>query len=274
MGTATENVESGARPVVGGAPTGDGRELTGRRALVTGGGRGIGRAIALALATAGADVAITYARDAEAAEATVAALAATGVRARCYRGSVADSADNEATVAETVADLGGLDLLVSNAGIASRGRTVADTDPAELERVLRVHAIGPHRLCQLALPHLRRSPRSDIVFISSEVTKTFQANGAPYAMGKAAVEALSHTLAREERANGVHVNVVAPGVVDTDMGARLVRATEGVQNIRDRDARSPFGHVCSPAEVAEAVLFVVTAGYVHDVRLSVDGGTF
>jgi NAD(P)-dependent dehydrogenase (short-subunit alcohol dehydrogenase family) len=241
---------------------------------VTGGGRGIGRAIALALARAGSDVAITFARDADTAAETVAEIRAVGRRAGSYQGSVAEPADNAAVVAAVVADLGGLDLVVSNAGIASRGRTVADTDPTELERVLRVHALGPHRLCQLALPHLRRSARSDIVFISSEATKIFMPGGAPYTMGKAAVEALAHTLAREERAHGVHVNIVAPGLVDTEMGLRLARATEGVRDMRERDARSPFGHVCSPEEVAEAVLFVVTAGYVNDVRLSVDGGTF
>jgi NAD(P)-dependent dehydrogenase (short-subunit alcohol dehydrogenase family) len=89
----------------------------------------------------------------------------------------------------------------------------------------------------------------------------------------AAQEALAHTIAREERAAGVHVNIVAPGLVDTEMGARLVRATTGADDIRAMDAASPFGHVCSPDEVAEAVLFLVTAGYVHDQRITVDGGT-
>ena len=75
--------------------------------------------------------------------------------------------------------------------------------------------------------------------------------GAPYAMGKAALEALAHTIAREERASGVHVNIVAPGLVDTEMGARLVRATTGLDDIRPLDPASPFGHVCTPQEVAE-----------------------
>jgi NAD(P)-dependent dehydrogenase (short-subunit alcohol dehydrogenase family) len=93
-------------------------------------------------------------------------------------------------------------------------------------------------------------------------------------MGKAALEALAHTIAREERAAGVHVNIVAPGLVDTDMGFRLARARSGVDDIRALDAGSPFGHVCSPQEVAEAVLFLVAAGYVNDQRVTVDGGTF
>jgi 3-oxoacyl-[acyl-carrier protein] reductase len=130
----------------GGGP----RPLSGRRALVTGGGRGVGGAIARALAAAGADVAITYVRDEQQAAATVAAIEDRGGKGHAYRGSVADPAGNKAVVEAAVADLGGLDLLVSNAGIASRGRTVADTDAAELEKVLRVHALGPHELCRVA----------------------------------------------------------------------------------------------------------------------------
>jgi len=246
--------------------------LSGRRALVTGGGRGIGRALALALGAAGADVALTYVRNAEAAAETVAALEKLGRRAHSYQGSIAEPEAVDRAVGAAADDLGGLDLVVSNAGIASRGRTVADTDPAELEKVLRVHALGPHRLAQVALPHLRRAPRSDLIFVSSIAAHTFPAGGAPYTMGKAAVEALAHTLAKEEGAHGVHVNIVAPGLVDTEMGFRLARATDGVADIREKDVSSPFGHVCSPEQVAEAVLFLVTAGYVHDHRLVVDGG--
>jgi len=249
-------------------------DLKGRVALVTGGGRGIGRAIALALAEAGADVAVNYRRDEAAAAETVDDLTKLGAKARAYHASVDSVEDCRALVSSIAADLGGLSILVNCAGIASRGNSVADTDPAELERVLRVHALGPHHVTQAALPYLREAGRSDVVFISSVAAHTYGANGAPYTMGKAAMEALSHTLAKEERRNGVHVNIVAPGLVDTEMGRRLIRATAGVENIRDHDPNSPFGHVCTPEEVAEAVRFVVTAGYVNDQRIVVDGGTF
>ena len=111
-----------------------------------------------------------------------------------------------------------------NAGIASRGRAVADTDPAEMMRVVATHAFGPHHLSRLALPSLRAMRprgRADIVMISSVATSHMSANGAPYNMGKAAMEALAFTLAKEERPHHVHVNVVAPGLVETDMGLRL-----------------------------------------------------
>src|SRR5580765_7390434 len=116
--------------------------LEGRVALVTGGGRGIGKAIALGLAEDGADVAINYRKDEESARATVTEIETLGRRARAYAASVDDHAQCEAMVSAAIADFGYVDLLVNNAGNASRGQTVADTDPAELERVIRTHAFG------------------------------------------------------------------------------------------------------------------------------------
>ena len=250
--------------------------LEGRAALVTGGNRGIGAAIAIALAADGADVAIAHRRDEESAAATVAAIRATGRRGVAHLSSVDDPADCERLVDTVLGDFGAVDLLVHSAGIASRGQTVVDTDPAEVERLWRVHAFGAFVLCKLVLPGMRTRARGDIVMISSAATTYLGPNSAPYNMGKAALEALARTLAKEERANGVHVNIVAPGLVDTEMGRRLARATMGAEDIHDLDQRSPFGHVCGPEEVADVVRFVVSdaAGYVTDQRIVVDGGTF
>ncbi len=248
--------------------------LDGRVALVTGGSRGIGRAIALGLAADGADVAVNYRRDAEAAAATVAEIEALGRKSRAYAADVGSLDDVRAMVAAAVADFGFVDILVNNAGIASQGRSVLDTDPAELERVVRTHALGAHHLCQAVLPSMRDRPRGDIVMISSRITREFPSNSAPYSMGKAALEALAVTLANEELRHGIHVNVVAPGLVDTDLGRRLVRATLGTQDIRDLDAHFPFGRVCSPDDVAEVVRFLVSAaaGYLTGQKIYVDGG--
>jgi 3-oxoacyl-[acyl-carrier protein] reductase len=250
--------------------------LQGRVALVTGGGRGIGKAIALGLAAGGADLAINYRRDDAAAAETVAEIEGLGRHAVAYGASVDDAAACDDMVSRVLADFGAVDILVNNAGIASRGQTVADTDPAEVERVWRTHAFSSWLCSKLVLPSMRTRPRGDIVMISSAATVHWGANSAPYNMAKAALEALAWTLAKEERRNGIHVNVVAPGLVDTEMGRRLVKGAMGVEDIRTMDQRSPFGHVCTPEEVAEVVHFVVSerASYMTGQRLGVDGGPF
>ena len=249
-------------------------QLDGRVALVTGGGRGIGRGISELLASEGAAVAVNYRRDQEAADATVAAIEVAGGVARAYQASVDDADQDARMVDAVVADLGPIDLLVNNGGVASRGNAVADTDPAEVARVIGTHAIGPHHLCRLVLPSMRTRPRGDIVMVSSVATSHHAGNGAPYNMGKAALEALAFTLAKEERQHGIHVNVVAPGLVDTDMGQRLARAMAGVTDLRTLDATSPFGHVCQPLDVARVVLWLCSdgAGYVTGQRIECDGG--
>ena len=248
--------------------------LTGRIALVTGGGRGIGRAISLALAADGADVAVNYRRDQDAARETVSAIEKIGRRAAAYGGSV-DDLEATARMVEAIArDLGDVDILVNNAGIASRGQTVEETDPAELERVVRVHALGPHHLSKLVLPGMKKKERGDVIMISSVATLGYAARGAPYNMGKAAMEALAFTLAKEVRDDGIRVNIVAPGLVETEMGRRLMRARTGVTDLRELDATMPFGRVCQPEDVANVVRFLVSdaASYVTGQKINVHGG--
>lgn len=252
-------------------------ELQGRVALVSGGGRGIGRAISELLADHGATVAVNYRKDRDAAEETVAAIVAAGGQARAYAGSVDDPDAVREMVDHVVEDFGFVDILVCNAGIASRGMPVSDTDPSELNRVMATHALGPHHLSRCVLPSMRTRQRGDIVMISSVATSHMGPNGAPYNMGKAAMEALAKTLAKEERPHGIHVNIVAPGLVETDMGLRLARAMTGqkeMDDLRSLDAGSPFGRVCQPIDVAQVVLWLCSegAGYVTGQRIECDGG--
>jgi NAD(P)-dependent dehydrogenase (short-subunit alcohol dehydrogenase family) len=250
--------------------------LDGRRALVTGGGRGIGRAIALALATDGADVAINYRRDDEAAAATVADIEALGRRGGAYAASVDDTDACAAMAATVLDDFGRIDLLVHNAGIASRGLNVVKTEVDEIERNFRTHALAAFVLCKALVPEMRDAERGDVVVISSVATTHMAANSSPYNMAKAALEALAMGLAKEERRNGIHVNVVAPGLVETEMGRRLVKGAMGVEDIHTLDAGSAFGHVCTPEEVADVVRAVVgdTGRYLTGIKITVDGGTF
>jgi NAD(P)-dependent dehydrogenase (short-subunit alcohol dehydrogenase family) len=262
---------------LGTSPIATPRRLAGRVALVSGGGRGIGRGISELLATEGAAVAVNYRRDADAAADTVATIEAAGGVARAYEASVDDADAARRMVDAVVADFGYVDLLVCNAGIASKGRAVADTDPAEVERLMATHALSAHHLSRLVLPSMRTRPRGDIVMISSVATSHMARNGAPYNMAKAALEALAMTLAKEERRHGIHVNVVAPGLVETDMGVRLARAMTGnpeLADLRSLDVAAPFGRVCQPHDVAEVVVWLATegAGYVTGQRIEVDGG--
>ena len=249
--------------------------LDGRVALVTGGGRGIGRGISLGLASDGAAVAVNYRKDEDAAQEVVDIIRKDGGTASAYQASVDDPEQDAAMVQRVLEDFGHVDILVHNAGIASRGLSVADTEPSELQRVVATHALAAHHLSRLVLPSMRTRPRGDIVMISSAATLRYGANGAPYSMGKAALEALALTLAKEERANGIHVNVVGPGLVDTEMGRRLVKAVAGVDDIRKLDASSPFGRVCAPEDIGDACRFLVSdaASYLTGQIIYVDGGT-
>lgn len=245
-----------------------------RVALVTGGGRGVGKGISLSLAAAGASVAVNYRRDEESAAETVREIEALGGKAIAFSASIDDYEQNAQMVADIERDLGPVSILVNNAGIASRGRSVVDTDPEEMRRVVATHAFGPHYLAALTLPKMRTLGRGDIVMISSVATRSLGPNGAPYNMGKTAMEALAYTLAKEEREHGIRVNIVAPGLVDTDMGQRLIKAVQGVEDIRSLDQSMPFGRVCQPEDVANVVRFLVSDenSYLTGERLYCDGG--
>ncbi len=246
--------------------------LKGRVAIVTGGNRGIGKGIALGLAQDGADLAINYRGNEDEARKTLDEVRALGVRAEIYQASVDDYTAVRDMVAKVAADFGQIDILVNNAGIASKGRSVADTDPDEFERVVRTHAFGTFYATHEVIPHLRKRPRGDIIMVSSAATRRWMANGAPYNVGKASIEAIAFGVAKEERANNIRVNVVAPGVVETDMGRRLLKA-RGIADPRDADADAPFGRVCQPEDLSNVVRWLVSEqnSYVTGERIYVDG---
>jgi len=247
--------------------------LDNRVVVVTGGSRGVGRAIALRLAADGASVAVNYRRDEESASEVVREIREAGGRAAAYQGRIDDGDAVAALAARVRQDLGRISAVVSNAGAASTGRFVAETDEEEYLAQLRVHALGPLRLIRALLPDLRNSSRADIVMISSATVASAPPRSAPYTMAKAAMEIGVLTLAHEERVHGVRANIVAPGLVLTEMGRRLVKATSDSE-IEAMDHGAPFGRVCRPADVAGVVSFLMSedAGYVTGQRIVVDGG--
>jgi 3-oxoacyl-[acyl-carrier protein] reductase len=250
--------------------------LQGRVAIVTGGGRGIGRAISLRLAADGASVAVNYRKDEESAQATVDSIKSAGGEAAAFQGSVSSYEEATTVVDNVISQFGHVDILVNNAGITNRGAPVSKTPVEELERVIGTMAIGSHHMSQLVLPSMREQPRGDIIMISSQSAVKADPYGGPYNMAKAAQEALAFTLAKEEARSGIRVNVVVPGLSNTDMGRRLVKAAMKVDDIHDLDGRFPLGRVCEPEDVANAVGFLVSDGgsNITGQRLVVDGGGF
>ncbi|HIE85116.1 MAG TPA: SDR family oxidoreductase [Dehalococcoidia bacterium] len=253
--------------------------LAGRNALVTGASRGIGRAIALKLASEGANILVNYANSASAAEDVVAEIRKLGVRAEAYQADVSDRTACESMVDSAIKLFGQVDILVNNAGIGSSGidrPTITEATYDQYELLLGANLWGPIYMSKALVPHMRSAERSDIVMISSVATDSYSERMGLYSIGKAGMEALAYTLAKEERSSGMRVNVVAPGLVDTDMGRKLITLLPGSDDMRERDTAAPFGFVCTPEDIASAVYFLVSENgrYLTNQRIAVNGGGF
>jgi 3-oxoacyl-[acyl-carrier protein] reductase len=240
--------------------------LAGKRALVTGASRGIGAAIAKALAAEGADVAITYEKSADSAAEIVNAIKALGRKAVAIRADSADAAAVEASVGRTVAELGGLDILVNNAGILRLGE-LKDISLADIDALLNVNVRGPIVASKAVLAHLGKGGR--IISIGS-----YFADRVPapllgvYAASKSALTAFTKALARELGPKEITVNLVQPGSIDTDM----------------TPAHGPFGDTLrqfmalgrygKTDDIANAVAFLAgeKAQYITGSTLTIDGG--
>jgi 3-oxoacyl-[acyl-carrier protein] reductase len=245
-------------------------KLAGKTALVTGGGRGIGRGIVLEFAREGADVAINYRRDREAAERTADEVRTLGRRAVVLQADVGDREAVEAMVAHAVRELGGLDVAVANSGVAARVAAVVDVDPGEWRRVLTTDLDGAFWTARAAIPHVT-ARKGVFLFISSVGADMAGAGGAPYHVAKAGVNALTKVLAREVAHAGVRVNCIAPGLVRSEMGERLLRFHGDVvlQSI-------PLGRAGEPVEIGRAAVFLASedAAWITGKILRVDGGAY
>ena len=241
--------------------------LKGKRALVTGASRGIGAAIAKALAAEGADVAITYEKSAEAAGEVVNAITAIGRRAVAIQADSADAAAVQASVEKTVAELGGLDILVNNAGIL-RLSPVKDISLEDVNALLNVNVRAPIVASKAAIPHLGNGGR--IINIGSFFAdKVPGGAGLPvYALTKSALTAFSQGLARELGPSDITVNVVQPGSIDTDMNPAHGPFGEILRSIT---ALGRYGKV---EDIANIVTFLASpkAQYITGTALTVDGG--
>ncbi len=198
--------------------------LDGKKALVTGGGRGIGRGIAECLAEAGADVAIVYRRDADAATATTRAIETLGRRSASIACDVRDGAAVHRAVSDARDALGGLDVVVANAGVATRFAPLHEVDPSYWQRILDIDLNGVFHTFHAALPILRAQRSGVLLAVSSIAADLCGANGGPYVAAKAAVNALTKVVARENASHGVRANVIAPGLIATEIADGMIAA--------------------------------------------------
>jgi 3-oxoacyl-[acyl-carrier protein] reductase len=239
-------------------------------ALVTGGGRGIGAAIARRLASDGAAVAVNYLANHEAAERTVAGIAAAGGRAVAVPFDVADAAAVQAGVARVVDALGGLDILVNNAGI-SRDALLLRLKAEDWEAVLRTNLTGVF-LCTKAVARVMLKARGGrIVNVASVVAEIGNAGQAAYAAAKAGVLGFTKSVARELASRGITVNAVAPGLVATEMSEGIAEGQRATYRLA-----IPLGREAEAGEVAAAVAYLVSAeaAYVTGQVLRVNGGLY
>lgn len=241
-------------------------ELDGKRALVTGGSRGIGAAIALALAERGADVAITYAGSADRAAEVVRTIQDRGRKAVAIQADAQDPAAIRRSVSEAVDALGGLDILVNNAAVALYG-LIAEISVEDVDTMLRLNVRGPILAAQAAIPHLSAGGR--IVSIGSAGAERIVGEpGSVYYMTKSALQSFTRGLARELAPRDITVNLVQPGSTDTDMNPADGDSADWQRSL------TPLGRYGEPADVAAAVVFFASpaAKHVTGAILNVDGG--
>jgi 2-keto-3-deoxy-L-fuconate dehydrogenase len=244
-------------------PTGTRPEFEGLVAVVTGAASGIGLAAALELARRGATVAAVD-RD----------VAGVPAPLRPYECDVTDAAGVAGTVERIAGDLGGIDVLVNNAGIGAQG-TVADNDDQEWLRVLDVNVVGIARMSAAALPHLRRSSAAAVVNTASIAALVGLPRRAAYSASKGAVLALTRAMAADHVREGIRVNCVSPGTADTPWVQRLLATADDPAGEMARlSARQPTGRLVSADEIASAIAYLASprSGSVTGTSLSVDGG--
>ena len=246
------------------------KDLAGKVCLVTGGSRGIGRAIVTTMADAGADVAFTYQYSKERAEALAAAVCETGVRCKAYQANVASADEMRAVARQALNEFGHISILVNNAGI-NRDKSFLKMTKEMWDEVMRVNLDGVFHTTQLVAEDMVGTGWGRIINISSIVGQTGNFGQTNYAATKGALISLTESLARELARKGITVNAVAPGFIETDMVSGM--PAEALAQVK---AMTPMGRLGKPEEIAEAVTFLASprASFITGQVIGVNGGMY
>jgi len=253
-------------------------ELSGQVAIVTGAGRGIGRATALELAGMGADIVVAE-MDLAGAERTAAEVKGLGRRVSAVKTDVTSRADLTAMVNRASAEFGRIDILVNNAGIY-RAALPLDVTEEHWDAIMNVNAKAVFFATQAVLPTMIAQKRGAIVSLASMAAKVGSRTNLPYNASKAAVVSMTKSLALAHAADGIRVNCVCPGFVETDMWTAVAREQSKLMGLtaeeftRQRRSQVPLGRMETPDDVAKVIGFLASsrAGYMTGQALSVDGG--
>ena len=239
-------------------------ELTGKTALVTGGSRGIGRAVALALAKAGADVAVNFNRREAEARAVCGEVEAVGRRALAVRADVSKAAEVARLVETVEKGLGSIDILVNNAGI-SRPQPLSEITEQDWDDILTVNLKSMFLVTQAVLPGMRQRKWGRIINLSSVAAQLGGVIGPHYAASKAGAIGLTHSYATLLAKEGITVNAIAPALIETEMMT---------SNPKDRPDRVPLGRFGTVEEVADVVVMLACNGYITGQTISINGGWY
>jgi 3-oxoacyl-[acyl-carrier protein] reductase len=242
-------------------------------AIVTGGSRGIGKAIALHLSTQGFNIVLSFKKDEKAAAQVVSDIQKSGGAAEMIRAdlSLADSAND--ITRTTIERFGRIDVLINNAGVSSNKSLIADTPDLEWNEIIEVNLHGVFRMMKAVVPHMRQQKKGNIVNISSNITKRLAPTFGTYAISKAALETMTQIVAKEEAANGIRVNAVAPGPIKTDMLEKLLKEM-GAKRAKSFVDSMPMNRMGTADEIANMVAMLTSdvASFVTGQIIYVNGG--
>ena len=242
-------------------------------AIVTGGSRGIGKAIALHLSTQGFNIVLSFKKDEKAAAQVVSDIQKSGGAAEMIRADLrlADSAND--ITRTTIERFGRIDVLINNAGVSSNKSLIADTPDLEWNEIIEVNLHGVFRMMKAVVPHMRQQKKGNIVNISSNITKRLAPTFGTYAISKAALETMTQIVAKEEAANGIRVNAVAPGPIKTDMLEKLLKEM-GAKRAKSFVDSMPMKRMGTADEIANMVAMLTSdvASFVTGQIIYVNGG--